>query len=978
MEWKILPMYLLLLSVFLIQQVSSQDLPSCAGRCGEGYSRDATCNCDYNCQHYMECCPDFKKVCTVELSCKGRCFESFARGRECDCDSECKKYGKCCSDYENFCGKVHNPPSPSSKTVPPAPGASQTIKSTTKRSPKSPNKKKTKKVIESEEITEEHSVSENQESSSSSSSSSSTIRKVKSSKNSAANKELKKKPKVKDNKKEKTPKKKPNPEPPVVDEDGSGLDNGDVKLTPTPDIPTTQRNKVTTPPKITTVKPTNPKPSLPPNSDTPKETSSTTSEETAVETKETPITNKQTSNREKEKTTSPKEKQSAEKIPAKDFIPTSKAPSTSTPKAETTTKSPAPTTTKKPVPTTPKKPPAPTAPKETAPTAPKEPAPTAPKEPAPSIPKEPAPTAPKEPAPSIPKEPAPKVPKETAPTTTKEPIPKLLREPTPASLETPAPTNSEGSTTTTMEPPTTPENPAESTPEFPKEPTPKALENSPKEPVIPVTKAPGVTTPEITTTAKDKTTEKDIHMTPGIMAAVPTSTPTEEKTTDSKTRTTTQVTSATSSKNTPQATTLAPKVMTTTKKATTSEETMNKPEETTAAPKDRANPKVSTPKSQKPTKAPKKPTSTKKPNTIPKGRKPKTTPTPPRMTTLTVPKLHPTSSTKAILQTTTSPNQTPNSEIVEVNPNKDGDAAGEKPHMIPRPPVLTPIFIPGTDILVRGSNQDIAINSMLSDETNLCNGKPVDGLTALRNGTLVAFRGHYFWMLSPFSPPSPARKITEVWGIPSPIDTVFTRCNCEGKTFFFKDSQYWRFTNDIKDAGYPKQIVKGFGGLNGKIVAALSIAKYKERPESVYFFKRGGGIQQYIYKQEPVRKCTGRRPAINYSVYGETTQVRRRRFERAIGPSQTHTIRIRYSPIRVSYQDKGFLHNEVKMSLYWRGFPNVVTSAIALPNTRKPDGYDYYAFSKDQYYNIDEPSRTARVITTRSGRTLSNVWYNCP
>lgn len=44
------------------------DLSSCAGRCGEGYSRDAICNCDYNCQHYMECCPDFKKECTVGKS----------------------------------------------------------------------------------------------------------------------------------------------------------------------------------------------------------------------------------------------------------------------------------------------------------------------------------------------------------------------------------------------------------------------------------------------------------------------------------------------------------------------------------------------------------------------------------------------------------------------------------------------------------------------------------------------------------------------------------------------------------------------------------------------------------------------------------------------------------------------------------------------------------------------------------------------
>uniref|UniRef100_A0A8C6GYR2 SMB domain-containing protein n=1 Tax=Mus spicilegus TaxID=10103 RepID=A0A8C6GYR2_MUSSI len=321
-------------------------------------------------------------------------------------------------------------------------------------------------------------------------------------------------------------------------------------------------------------------------------------------------------------------------------------------------------------------------------------------------------------------------------------------------------------------------------------------------------------------------------------------------------------------------------------------------------------------------------------------------------------------------------------EITEVKDNKK-NTPKKKPN--PEPPAVDEAgsgldnAIPGTDLLAGRLNQGININPMLSDETNLCNGKPVDGLTTLRNGTLVAFRGHYFWMLNPFRPPSPPRRITEVWGIPSPIDTVFTRCNCEGKTFFFKDSQYWRFTNDVVDPGYPKQIVKGFGGLTGKIVAALSIAKYKDRPESVYFFKRGGNIQQYTYKQEPMKKCTGRRPAINYSVYGEAAQVRRRRFERAVGPFQTHTFRIHYSvPMRVSYQDKGFLHNEVKVSTMWRGFPNVVTSAITLPNIRKPDGYDYYAFSKDQYYNIDVPTRTARAITTRSGQTLSKIWYNCP
>lgn len=68
----------------------------------------------------------------------------------------------------------------------------------------------------------------------------------------------------------------------------------------------------------------------------------------------------------------------------------------------------------------------------------------------------------------------------------------------------------------------------------------------------------------------------------------------------------------------------------------------------------------------------------------------------------------------------------------------------------------------------------------------------------------------------------------------------------------------------------------------------------------------GGNVQQYTYKHEPTRKCTGRRPAINYSVYGQAAQVRRRRFERAVGPFQTHTVRVHYSlPMRVVYQDKG-------------------------------------------------------------------------
>uniref|UniRef100_G3NX82 Proteoglycan 4b n=1 Tax=Gasterosteus aculeatus TaxID=69293 RepID=G3NX82_GASAC len=73
-----------------------------------------------------------------------------------------------------------------------------------------------------------------------------------------------------------------------------------------------------------------------------------------------------------------------------------------------------------------------------------------------------------------------------------------------------------------------------------------------------------------------------------------------------------------------------------------------------------------------------------------------------------------------------------------------------------------------------------------SNDTDLCSGRPVGAVTTLKNGTMVVFRGHYFWSLDKYMVPSPARVITQVWGVPSPIDTAFTRCNCQGKTYIFK------------------------------------------------------------------------------------------------------------------------------------------------------------------------------------------------
>ncbi|KAL7397585.1 hypothetical protein ABVT39_024521 [Epinephelus coioides] len=239
-----------------------------------------------------------------------------------------------------------------------------------------------------------------------------------------------------------------------------------------------------------------------------------------------------------------------------------------------------------------------------------------------------------------------------------------------------------------------------------------------------------------------------------------------------------------------------------------------------------------------------------------------------------------------------------------------------------------------------------------SNDTNLCSGRPVSGVTTLRNGTMVVFRGHYFWILDRNMVPGPARGITQVWGVPSPIDTVFTRCNCQGKTYIFRGSQYWRFENDVLDPNYPKVIETGFDGLRGHITAALSVPQYQTRRESVYFFKRGGAVQKYSYQFGTSPSCSsGRR--VQYAVY----TVRKRMVRQAVsllGP----TINIRTS---------------------WRGFPSTITAAVSVPNKREPEGYKYYVFSRSKSYNVRmDGERPVIPAPTANVSPQSNNFFKCP
>ncbi|XP_035889253.1 vitronectin isoform X1 [Phyllostomus discolor] len=146
-----------------------------------------------------------------------------------------------------------------------------------------------------------------------------------------------------------------------------------------------------------------------------------------------------------------------------------------------------------------------------------------------------------------------------------------------------------------------------------------------------------------------------------------------------------------------------------------------------------------------------------------------------------------------------------------------------------------------------------------TDPEELCSGKPFDAFTDLKNGSIFAFRGRYCYELDEEAvKPGYPKLIRDVWGIEGPIDAAFTRINCQGKTYLFKGSQYWRFEDGVLDPGYPHSISEGFQGIPDNVDAALALPahSYSGR-ERVYFFK-GKQYWEYEFQQQPSRKeCEG-------------------------------------------------------------------------------------------------------------------------
>ncbi|KAM9468932.1 proteoglycan 4a [Clarias gariepinus] len=235
-----------------------------------------------------------------------------------------------------------------------------------------------------------------------------------------------------------------------------------------------------------------------------------------------------------------------------------------------------------------------------------------------------------------------------------------------------------------------------------------------------------------------------------------------------------------------------------------------------------------------------------------------------------------------------------------------------------------------------------------SSSPDLCSGLPINGVTSASNGSIIVFQGHFFWILDPKTRTAgPALNITAELGIPSPVDTAFTRCNCEGKTYIIKGDNYWSFQNGVMEPGYPRSVAKDFGGLSGTIVAALPVPATRNRPETVYFFKKGGMVQKFTYPAGSGLTCTGKKSKLAMSAKNR-------------------------QPARLS--------GEINITLKWKGFPTPVTSALSMPNPRKPDGFEQFVLSWPKVFSI-KISGENPVLASPAKPSAENdirTWLGCP
>nr|XP_057928880.1 proteoglycan 4b isoform X2 [Doryrhamphus excisus] len=915
---------------------------TCRGRCGIEYYRGYLCQCDYGCMAYGECCLDFEAQCTTKNSCRGRCGETFKRGQVCSCDSDCVKYKQCCPDYKIHCDEEDQTPPPltdiegtdeDNYEVPPV--------TPTSNPQDDPNNDVPTEATPDDGFSNTEAPGEHQ--TPPESGDVTTPEAVTLVSSTAATPSENKATEVKSRTID-------------VPEEVTSTEGADVNdATTLPDTGATSP-QATAPVEQASTQPTTTLENQPEPTRTSLAQTVGPTEGASEKTDVTPSFSATTSEPSPDSTTSvatpdPSKDSSTSSVPPEPSQDSSASPTPQEPPEESSTAvppEPSQDSSASSVSTEPPTTPVPAEPSQdsSASPTPQEP----PQESSTPVPPEPSQdSSTSSVPPEVPQESSttpvpPEASQDSSASPTPEEPPQESSTPVPpepsqdsseSSVSTeppttpvpPEPSQDSSESSVSTEPPTTPV-PPEPSQDSSASPTPQ---EPPQEPEQDSSKSLVYTEPpeESSTTPVPPEPSQD-------SSASPTPEPSQEPTT---TPVPTEASPDVSTNSAPQeptpespdaVSTSVPSEPTTESSRDAESSDATVPDLTTTVP-----PSIQTTLS--PT-DPSSPLDLQNPTTT-------VSPVVPDLDAITTVGPLATgapqgdSTTVDPLESTQKPTSPESSEPTPKPEHKPNSSNSQKSTA----PVDKPTPKPGTlDDSMNYQGDD-------SNDTNLCSGRPASAITTLRNGTIAVFRGHYFWFLDQNRVPGPARGITQTWGVPSPIDTVFTRCNCHGKTYIMKGNQYWRFENDHLDQGYPKAVETGFDGLRGHVTAALSVPEYRRRTESVYFFKRGGLVQKYSYRPGSSSSCN-KKP--QFAIY----TVRRRVVRQAaslLGP----TINIRMS---------------------WRGFPTTVTSAVSVPTNREPEGYKYYVFSRSKSYNIRMDTDRPVITSPRGNPSSQNNFIKCP
>ncbi|XP_040471781.1 vitronectin [Falco naumanni] len=300
----------------------------------------------------------------------------------------------------------------------------------------------------------------------------------------------------------------------------------------------------------------------------------------------------------------------------------------------------------------------------------------------------------------------------------------------------------------------------------------------------------------------------------------------------------------------------------------------------------------------------------------------------------------------------------------------------------------------------------------VEESEELCSRKPFDAFTDLKNGSIYAFRGKYFYELDETSVrPGYPKLISDVWGIEGPIDAAFTRINCQGKTYLFKGSQYWRFDDGALDPGYPRNISEGFEGIPNNVNAAFALPAHSYHGnERVYFFK-DKYYWSYDFANQPTQAdCEKSSPSTVFNHYAFLNRDSWEDvFQILFGGRMTGASSPRYIsrdwrgvPSRLDAAMAGRIyvashqprrrksrrqrkryksHRSLNLG-FWGWLQNDSDSAGVesdwLSGSQCETLQSVYFFVGDKYYRVNLRTKRVDLVQPRYPRSIAQYWLDCP